>query len=370
MKRVCHITTVHPRYDVRIFHKECRSLSSTYEVHLIVADGKGDETVEGIHIHDIGKPAGRRERIFHFAKKAYKKAMETDATVYHFHDSELLTTGKKLAQKGKKVIYDSHEDMPALLSEKEWIPRIFRPLISSVFAWYERRCIKKFAAIITVTPLMTQRFKRSFSNTFQVTNYPICQSDYIDNRRWDFSICFAGGISKQWMHANILQSIGKIENATYRLAGIAESSYLEQLKRMPEWKQVEWHGKIPHQSVNDFIQYSTVGIALNDYVANVGFKEGSLGNTKLFEYMQAGIPVVCTDFRQWKNIVESTHCGICVNPHDIQEIASAIKKILTDKDLAKVMGDNGRKAVQEKYNWESQAETLLYLYSSILKLQK
>ena len=364
--RICHITTVHPRYDVRIFHKECRSLAADYEVHLIVADGKGDEVVDGIHFHDIGKPSGRRERMFRFAKLAYQKAIGIDAAVYHFHDAELLPVGRKLARAGKKVIYDSHEDMPALLSEKEWLPRFSRPFIARFYAWYERLCIKKFAAIVTVTPLMTERFKKTFANIFQITNYPIKQLDFVDNRKWDCSVCFAGGVSKQWMHTNILSAIGKIEKASYRLAGAAESSYLDKLKEMKEWEKVKWFGKIPYQSVHDFIQYSSVAIALNDYVANVGFKEGSLGNTKLFEYMQAGVPVICTDFHQWKKIVDTEQCGICVNPHDVNEIANAIQFIIDNPQKAHEMGDSGRKAVLEKYNWDTQSEILLKLYNSLL----
>lgn len=367
MKSICHITTAHPRYDVRIFHKECKSLAQYYNVHLIVADNNKDDILDGITIHSIGKPNNRRERMLQFTKLAFKKAVEIDADIYHFHDPELLPVGKKLAKKGKKVIYDSHEDMPALLSEKEWIPHFLRPLVAKIFTCYEQYCIKKFVAIITVTPLMTKRFQKSFSNICQITNYPINSSDFIDNRKWDYSVCFAGGISKQWMHENILKAIAKIENITYRLAGISDSeNYFNKLKEMKAWEKVEYHGKIHHQNVHDFIQYSTIAIALNDYVANVGFKEGSLGNTKLFEYMQAGIPVICTDFRQWKQIVKNENCGICVNPHNIDEIKNAIEYLLNNPEQARQMGENGRKAVMEKYNWKTQEKKLIDLYKSII----
>jgi len=41
MKNICHITTVHSRFDTRIFLKECISLTKLYKVFLIVADGLG-----------------------------------------------------------------------------------------------------------------------------------------------------------------------------------------------------------------------------------------------------------------------------------------------------------------------------------------
>ena len=52
-KTICHITTVHPRCDVRILYKECKSLTEKYDVNLIVADGLGDEVKDGIKIYDI-----------------------------------------------------------------------------------------------------------------------------------------------------------------------------------------------------------------------------------------------------------------------------------------------------------------------------
>ena len=54
MKNICHITTVHSRYDTRIFFKECISLTKLYKVFLIVADGLGDEVKNNVHIYDIG----------------------------------------------------------------------------------------------------------------------------------------------------------------------------------------------------------------------------------------------------------------------------------------------------------------------------
>ena len=136
MSKIVHLTSVHPRYDVRIFHKECMSLSKNWEVALIVADNKGDEICQNIKIYDVGKENGRFNRIFKTTKKVYQKALQLNGDIYHFHDPELLPVGKKLAQKGKKVIYDSHEDMPALLSEKEWITPFLRPLVAKIFTYY------------------------------------------------------------------------------------------------------------------------------------------------------------------------------------------------------------------------------------------
>jgi len=46
-----------------------------------------------------------------------KKALEVDAEVYHFHDPDLLFLALKLKKKGKKVIYDVHENYPGILED-------------------------------------------------------------------------------------------------------------------------------------------------------------------------------------------------------------------------------------------------------------
>jgi hypothetical protein len=101
--KICHISTVHSRYDVRIFFKECVSLAKNYkEVHLIIADGLGDETKNNVIIHDLGKPKTRKDRFLKFSKLALSKAKEIQADVYHLHDPELLRIALKLQKFGAK----------------------------------------------------------------------------------------------------------------------------------------------------------------------------------------------------------------------------------------------------------------------------
>lgn len=367
MIKVCHLTSVHKSNDVRIFMKECRSLANNgYDVSLIAPDAK-TEIIDNVKIIGVlMKQKGRLYRMIYTTKLVYQKALQIDADIYHLHDPELLQYGLKLTRKGKKVIFDSHEDVPALLSEKEWIPIFFRKLMVSFYTSFEKRCLQKFSATISVTPLLTNRLKKINQNTYQITNFPIVDKNFLDERKWEKAVCFAGGISKQWLHENVIAALSNVDNIRYNLAGESDSDmYLQKLMALKSWNKVNFIGKIPFNEVYQFLQTSIVGIALNDYVANVGFKEGSLGNTKLFEYMQAGIPVICTDFHQWKNVIESAHCGICVNPHDIDAIAQAITYFIQNPDIAKQMGENGRKAVEKQYNWLTQEKILLQLYKDI-----
>jgi len=82
--------------------------------------------------------------------------------------------------------------------------------------------------------------------------------------------------------------------------------------------------------------------------------------------MSAGIPVVASNFPLWKEIVEGNNCGICVDPLNHKEIANAIEYLLEHSEEAKGMGENGRRAVLGKYNWDLAAQELLKLYSEVL----
>jgi glycosyltransferase involved in cell wall biosynthesis len=82
--------------------------------------------------------------------------------------------------------------------------------------------------------------------------------------------------------------------------------------------------------------------------------------------MAAGLPVVASNFPLWKEIVEGNRCGITVDPLDPKAIAQAIEYLLTHPEEARQMGENGRRAVEEKYNWESESKKLLGVYAKLL----
>ena len=120
------MTSVHDPEDVRIFHKECVSLANAgYDVYLVERGDSYEKS--GVHIVGVGQPCGGRlSRMFSFSKKVYHTALALDADVYHLHDPELLPYGLKLKKKGKKVIFDSHEDTCGSILEKTWIPSAMR----------------------------------------------------------------------------------------------------------------------------------------------------------------------------------------------------------------------------------------------------
>lgn len=361
-RKICHVTSVHPYRDGRIFRKECQSLAKKYDVSLIAPNTEAKEE-DGIHVFGVELPKSRLKRMRNL-DIVFQKMMEVNAEVYHFHDPELIPLGIKTKKIGKKIIFDSHEDVPVQISERKSIPSFLRASITRVYSCYESKSLKKYDAVVSVTPSIVERLKMINPNTYQITNYPILKG-FNDNRTWQNQICFTGGVSAQWMHDNVIRGIEDID-VKYVVAGMVEMGYMEGLQALPGWNKVDYRGVVKPSDVSVIQQSSIAGIALNDYVANVGYKLGSLGNTKLFEYMMSGIPVIATDFILWKEIIDKYKCGICVNPRDVNAIKDAIIYLKSHPDEAKQMGDNGRKAVQKQFNWSSQEGILFGMYDKVL----
>jgi glycosyltransferase involved in cell wall biosynthesis len=84
---------------------------------------------------------------------------------------------------------------------------------------------------------------------------------------------------------------------------------------------------------------------------------------KLFDYMLAGLPVIVPDFaEEVSGIVREAECGLLVDPSNPREIAEALRLLASDADLRRRLGQNGRRAVLEKYNWEAEAQKLIPMY--------
>jgi glycosyltransferase involved in cell wall biosynthesis len=92
--------------------------------------------------------------------------------------------------------------------------------------------------------------------------------------------------------------------------------------------------------------------------------------TKFFEYMNAGLPIICSNFPVWKDFVETHECGIAIDPTKDEEIREAITFLQENPEEAKRMGENGKKAVMNELNWGTQEKKLVDWYVELLSIEK
>ena len=87
-KKIAHVTSVHPYDDIRIFHKECKSLSKEYEVHLFNKDFNGK--IDNIIFHKVPFLSNKLLRILSSWLIALIATSFKNFKLIHFHDPELL----------------------------------------------------------------------------------------------------------------------------------------------------------------------------------------------------------------------------------------------------------------------------------------
>lgn len=369
-KRICHITSVHSRYDVRIFQKECRSLARNgYDVYLVVNDRKEDEVVDGVHIVSSQlNYCSRLQRILNVGRGVYMKALSVNAFIYHIHDPELLPYALKLLKKGKKVVFDSHEFYAQQILLKQYIPKSIRKLISIVYQKYEEYVIRRIDGL--VVPCLyngNDYFKGKYKRQVFINNVPslseVLKEDY-DTEKKKKQVCYVGAISEERGINVMLKAVAKAK-VNLALAGRVDSlSLKEKIEDSLKQNFLHYYGEISHTESYKLISQSWIGLCLLQ-------KEGQyslLSNlpTKIYEYMAIGIPVIASDFSYYREILEKENCGLCVNPMDWRAISDAIKELIQNPTRMKEMGENGRKLIEEKYCWEKEEEKLLKFYKSII----
>ncbi|RJS60671.1 glycosyltransferase family 4 protein [Bacillus sp. PK3_68] len=365
--KICHLTSVHPHNDTRIFIKECRSLAvSGYEVHLVVP-GAPDSVIDGVQLHGVSKENGNRlRRMTKTVDRVLKKGFEIDADVYHFHDPELIPAGLKLKKAGKKVIYDVHEDVPRQILSKKWLPSYLRKGISAAFEQFENRAARKFDAILAATPHIRDRFLTLGCQARDVNNYPILEELKIDNVSWaekENAACYVGGITAIRGIREMVEALQFTESVSLLLGGkFVTASERDMVAALPGWAKVDELGYVNREGVKEIYRKSKAGLVVLHPTINYI----DALPVKMFEYMAAGLPVIASNFPLWEGIiVEKGKCGLCVDPLNPRQIASAIQWLVDHPEEAERMGENGRKAVETEYNWERENEKLLAVYESL-----
>jgi len=362
---ITHLTSAHPRYDTRIFLKECCSLSRVegYSVNLVVADGLGDEEKDGLEIYDVGKLNGRLNRVFKTTKKVFDKAKELNSDIYHFHDPELIPVGLRLKKLGKKVIFDIHEDVPKQILAKSYLGEFSKKLLSTLYALYENRMCRKFDALIVPTSLMQKRFAEINPLTVEVRNYPILEELLLE-QTWsnrDNRLCHIGSLARARGIVEMVKSLS-VSCIRLELGGDFRPRQLEEeLQALSGWQYVNYRGYLTRDGVKVVLSRAKAGLVTlhptDSYLEAIP--------VKMFEYMAAGIPIIASDFLFYKELLEGYDCAVFVDPLEPHEIGEACKKLLADDDKAKKMGDIGRQAVIEKFNWSHEEKKLYDVYAGL-----
>jgi len=370
--KICHLTTVHPPFDTRIFHKEAKSLAKAGYLVTLIAKHDKEETIDGVKIIPLKTPPNRIVRMTKTLLECYRKAVKVDADLYHFHDPELIIVGWLLKRRGKKVIYDVHEDVPKDIINKYWIWKPVRILVAKITGFIEKSISLKLDGTVTATSSISQNFKSVSEKLIVINNYALMNELYQENKikhEGKFNghfVVYVGSITVERGAKEMVEAMGLLpQDCKVKLllgGNFAPPLLKETLERIQGWRRVEYMGWLDRFQVADVLGKARAGMVLFHPAPN----HINAQPNKMFEYMSAGLPVIASHFPLWKEIVEGNRCGLTINPLSPQEIADAIRYIFDNPKEVEEMGQRGREAVDKKYNWLKEEKKLLAFYELIL----
>lgn len=362
--KVCHLTTVHKPFDVRIFQKECRALVEAGHDVSLVARHERDETVKGVRILALPEPKGRLDRWLRLSNRCYQRALESGADLFHFHDPELIGVGLKLKRRGKLVIYDVHESHAESLLDRAYLAPPLRTFFSRLVARNERRADRELDGIVAATPKIRDTFVNS--RTVLVQNFPVlgelAKSEGLPLADREPAFAYLGGLSAIRGAREMVAALAQVPHARLKVIGEVTPAALQaELTGLPGGDRIDFLGFCDRQQVAHELGRCVAGLVLFHPLRNHIESQPN----KLFEYMSAGLPVVASDFDHWRKIVDSERCGHLVDPLDTAAIARSMRAVLDDLPAAEAMGERGKSAVLQRYNWNAEKAKLLRLYEDL-----
>lgn len=368
LKTVCHISSAHPRHDVRIVERECVSLvEAGYNVYFIVNDNNESEIYKGVHIRSTGyMPKTRIGRVLFGVRKVLQEAQKIDADIYHIHDPELLLIARKLKKRGKRVLFDSHEYYYEQIKTKKYIPTKMRNLVADVYYKYETSVTNKIDGVIIPCKIEGKNvFEGRTPRTIFINNVPRLRdisSISICSKLKD-TICYSGSISYERGIWHLVQATVEAK-ATLMIAGdFSSEAFKDILFSNEKQKYIQYKGKLDIAEI--YNMYDSCQIGMCTLLDAGQYSKIENFPTKVYEYMATGLPVILSDFPYNRKMIEEYQFGMVVKPDDVQDISQKIRYLLDNQELALAMGQRGKQLVLQKFNWAIEEKKLLNLYNEL-----
>ena len=375
MKHVCFISSAFSRDDALIVIRQGRSLvSSGFQVTYLLCDDLTDEVVNGINYVSTGRRAKNGiDRLINNPKRLKEKLKTINADIYQVSSPETFRVGFWLKRQGKKVIFNLREWYPTYYSShfnNKWARRI----VQTIIEMYLRYGFKKFDAVINCMLTKSDFIRNHYPCRLieDVTNYPVVNHDFSLSYEEYSSrkpvICYFGMIYPNSCQEEMLEALIDFPDVTYLLAGLfMYDSQKNTLMQKEAWKQVSFINGFKREELPDILNQSVIANVVRDF-SKTASPNGSLAVLKIFESMEAGLPVILPAVPLYESIMEKYNCGVCVRPHSVEDFKSAITYLLTHKKEAYEMGQNGRRAVLQEFSWDSQYEKYLSVINKTIKI--
>lgn len=267
-----------------------------------------------------------------------------------------------------RLVYDSHEyftEVPEL---------IHRPKVQKFWEGIEKWIFPKLETIYTVNESIAKMYRekykkkvsvvRNISPSWNKSNIPSKKELGIPENK--FLIILQGaGINIDRGAEEAVEAMRLIENATLLIVG--DGDIIAQLKKnvinYDLQSKVLFYGKKPYNEMMAFTHHADIGLTL-DKATNINYRF-SLPN-KVFDYIHAETPIVCTNLLEIEHIVNKYQIGIVLDEFTPQSLSVAIDSLQKDLEKLLQMKENCKKAALIE-NWETESKILEEIYPKVEK---
>lgn len=359
---VLHISTSHQASDVRIYHKECRSLAQAgYNVTL--AAGPKYPTREEVKILPLSQvPKSQSKRLASGMYRGWVTSLLVQYDILHIHDLELLPAGIWAARSGKAVIWDAHEDYVRRFSgdwehtSSSWkAPLVDRPMSA---------LLKRMDALAAGVIVTTERDALTYSNprTVIVANEARLE-DYADVRPVATSrrALFVGTPTAFQMFDEVVEAVAGIPELTLAVAGLNADAPEARAAATTLGSRLECLGWLNREQLGEAMTSSLIGFAT---IADL--PEGTANSSnKVFEFGAAGLPTVMTPTPM--NLSHGRSGGHVYMADDFTAaaIGAALQAAVDDPEVWTAKSARGRDWAAEKGSWATSERRLLDLYDLV-----
>jgi glycosyltransferase involved in cell wall biosynthesis len=373
--KICHLTTVHPAKDARIYYRMCAGLAAKkIATTLIAPEPFKDERF--LHASRWNRRIGHASRPRRVGI-ALRAALAENADLYHFHDPELIPMALtlKAIRPSRAIVYDVHEDYPSMMQHKYWLPESLRPVASTGVTMAHWLAGKFLDGIVTADTAVEQDFLRfAAGKIFCFYNFPtlaLFGSPGPEPVAIPADLVYLGGMSERSGIYVVLDALRLLRDRdglrpTLRLAGYTDGqqgrrAIDEAIRARGLARQIEFQGRLAHDQVPNWLRAGRIGLVplqqIDKFLKNIP--------SKMFEYWACGLPVIASDLPPARRFVTPGENGLLFAAGNAVSLASAIHRLLESPQTAVLMGSTGRRQVESDWNNEAQIDGLIDFYHRI-----
>ena len=374
--KICHITTMHPVFDTRIFKKECVSLVKSGHKVTLIAPHSSREVVAGVYILPIRSQRSFLDRLYHLPKHVMTLLTKVKADIYHFHDPELLPFMYNFSSKGHKVVWDAHENYRDTIQSFNSLQ--IKPLSrigARIFEYMEMKASNSFAGVVTITEKMAKKYLDEGIRTCVLGNY--ADLEYFRYRGENYvsripRLISSGAHFRARAITEIARSFAfikeKIDAELFFSGKFTDPNLEVEVKAIAkqvdkEGNCIKFEGEMNFDDlINKSIPRAWVGTVLFD-TSDPNNRNG-LPN-RLFECWANGVPVITTAGTQVAEMVKQHGGGVVIPSNDPRKIAQAFLSIVSNKEYRDQLSKEAYLTVRRDLNWNTAFRNLLDLYSEI-----